>query len=511
MAINTRLLSGNANPYASSAVVADTMPVVDYFIKQKAHQAALDEAAVKSSLDKINDIKTKGVRAVDTPDLINITNRYAKHAIENKVPLANTSIDGGKKYLESKGIYGEAITHTAKSDAARAEDLKVAQLTLADTKAGNEIEPENVALIAAMSTPVTDPRHYKDGAAMTQPYTSADWKPRQTFDPNEFVKKAQANAQMSDLEHPTKKAYTDKLANQIVSPYIKDYNPKNIENIALAAAGLYNQNKAGADKFLGKLIEDPNELNMLQNVFQQQYKRPMGDGKDMAVAYALSRRMQPAETWSTSPIKEDWREKELFKASLKNKEYGNGEAVLNNVIGNGVPATVFRLPNSQDKNDKGVYYKGYKEIKLDIPIAERFTPKDEIDGKLVRNASTRWLVNEDGTKFAAIQTITEDEKKQLDKIGKGANVQVGDIKIPNQNDWVSKSQIAQAYQKEYPKGEGNLQTNNNNTLKARQEASKKTKSVSYQKIKSLVGTKGYEGYSQKELEDYYKSNGFTIN
>jgi hypothetical protein len=29
-------------------------------------------------------------------------------------------------------------------------------------------------------------------------------------------------------------------------------------------------------------------------------------------------------------------------------------------------------------------------------------------------------------------------------------------------------------------------------------------------IKSLVGTKGYEGYTEKELVDYYKSQGYTI-
>jgi len=36
------------------------------------------------------------------------------------------------------------------------------------------------------------------------------------------------------------------------------------------------------------------------------------------------------------------------------------------------------------------------------------------------------------------------------------------------------------------------------------------KSVSMQQIKGLVGKKGYEGYSEKELADYYKSQGYEI-
>jgi hypothetical protein len=39
---------------------------------------------------------------------------------------------------------------------------------------------------------------------------------------------------------------------------------------------------------------------------------------------------------------------------------------------------------------------------------------------------------------------------------------------------------------------------------------KPTKNTTMSAIKSLVGTKGYEGYTEKELVDYYKSQGYTI-
>jgi hypothetical protein len=38
----------------------------------------------------------------------------------------------------------------------------------------------------------------------------------------------------------------------------------------------------------------------------------------------------------------------------------------------------------------------------------------------------------------------------------------------------------------------------------------KGKTVSLSTIKSKIGTAGFEGYTEKELVDYYKSQGYTI-
>jgi hypothetical protein len=38
----------------------------------------------------------------------------------------------------------------------------------------------------------------------------------------------------------------------------------------------------------------------------------------------------------------------------------------------------------------------------------------------------------------------------------------------------------------------------------------KAKTVKISTIKSKVGTKGFEGYTEKELVDYYKSQGYTV-
>ena len=50
------------------------------------------------------------------------------------------------------------------------------------------------------------------------------------------------------------------------------------------------------------------------------------------------------------------------------------------------------------------------------------------------------------------------------------------------------------------------------SLKPKKETTKtKSKSLKMDMIKSKVGTKGFEGYTEKELVDYYKSQGYTVN
>jgi hypothetical protein len=46
---------------------------------------------------------------------------------------------------------------------------------------------------------------------------------------------------------------------------------------------------------------------------------------------------------------------------------------------------------------------------------------------------------------------------------------------------------------------------------AKPATAKSAKSVKMDMIKSKVGTKGFEGYTEKELVDYYKSQGYTVN
>lgn len=49
------------------------------------------------------------------------------------------------------------------------------------------------------------------------------------------------------------------------------------------------------------------------------------------------------------------------------------------------------------------------------------------------------------------------------------------------------------------------------TVQPKGTAKQTTKTVPLTKIKGLVGKAGYEGYTEKELVDYYKSQGYTIN
>lgn len=58
--------------------------------------------------------------------------------------------------------------------------------------------------------------------------------------------------------------------------------------------------------------------------------------------------------------------------------------------------------------------------------------------------------------------------------------------------------------------EGNPFTFTGQSVNTAPSEGKEGKVISSSKIKSLVGTKGYEGYTEKELIDYYESNGYKV-
>lgn len=388
---NSKLLSGNTNPYASTAVVVDSTAPVQYYLQQQAHQAALDEAANKHILDKIAEFSKDAIRPQDTPDLLKIKNDFQTHAISNADKLRNTSLDKGNAYLASQGFLGKASQHVAMSKAAKEEQKAVLALQSQELAKGHPVSDENAAIIDAMNYPVTDPRHYKDGAAMTKPYTVNDWKPYESFDPDKFVEVSQKNALMSKMKHPTKKGYKDATSGQMISPFVENYDDKNIQNIALAASGNYQKNKNAADKFFGELIKDPNELNKLENTFKQIYNRPLSatDGKDVAVAYALSRRKQGKEGFDKSADPNDWMAKFNYEKAYENNkkyeayklqphEYPKGTSIGND----GIVYT-----NQVDAKGRKIPYTGM----IQVPIEK--APQQAI--KEIRSGSTKNAAGDD--------------------------------------------------------------------------------------------------------------------
>jgi hypothetical protein len=481
MPYNTQIIGGTTNPYNAGAVVVNSEEPVKYFLAQKAHQAALDEAATKHSLDKINDFKPNEIRAVDTPDLLGIVNKYQTHAVGNSKAINNTSIDGGKSYLESKGIYNEVLLHSAKSKAAKLEEKAVADLHLADIKAGRETDPENAAIMDAIAAPVTSAKHYKDGAAMTQPYTAKDWKPYQGYGAKEMA----AQLKQYDPIFANNDAFE---ADGVSTPSVDKTTGKKItiDPFKLSASGMndvksvYNADWAGnpstqthakdAFKTISNEVLSTGQSPTLLNL-NKTYKEFVGkdldprDLKEIGLAQLLSKKSSQLKgieynDAGTIPKPDNFYAHKQYE--WQHEKGGSGELSVNNLVSSGRPIAAWRI----DENKKGTDIKyegakgigsGYKEIVLPRPVGEQFTEKND-KGQVL--ATTRWMANEDGTKFAPISIQTGEDGKPILKDGKEK------ILIPKPEDWVDKSQMAQAYQKAYPKGEGNLKTANsasNNT------------------------------------------------
>ena len=95
--------------------------------------------------------------------------------------------------------------------------------------------------------------------------------------------------------------------------------------------------------------------------------------------------------------------------------------------------------------------------------------------------------DKDGTMAQGFQTNSENYFKKLHGTTSGRTIW---------DSWVvDKGTVTDNKQ---PDKKYNNQQNTNN------------KTISANKLKSLIGTKGYEGYTEKELQDYYISNGYEI-
>jgi len=95
--------------------------------------------------------------------------------------------------------------------------------------------------------------------------------------------------------------------------------------------------------------------------------------------------------------------------------------------------------------------------------------------------------DKDGTMAQGFQTNSENYFKKLHGTTSGRTIW---------DSWVvDKGTVTD--NKQSDKKESNQQNTNNKTISAN-------------KLKSLIGTKGYEGYTEKELQDYYISNGYEI-
>jgi hypothetical protein len=96
------------NPYAVGAVVFDSTPYTNYFLRQEAEAKAKDEALGKYFQDLDKSLTPTGMRTQDIGGFIEKTKGLRQYYFANKDRIKNPSLDNGKAYNEYMGIFKDA-------------------------------------------------------------------------------------------------------------------------------------------------------------------------------------------------------------------------------------------------------------------------------------------------------------------------------------------------------------------------------------------------------------------
>lgn len=274
----TRTINPQSNPYASGAVVFDSTPYVDFYVKQQVQEKAKDEALDKYFNDWDKSINPAGMRNVDTQDFMNLINENKGYYLKNKAAIKNPALDNGVAYNEWFARNKEATGLVARSkDIAGKEDLI------------------NKAIIQAKQKglPITD-RVVQDLEFFRKPLKSRDWRDYnpdnldfqpKPFDAIKFTKDIFGDVKFSERQQgKDQKLPETKQIKRVFETYIPD---ETFPTIRARAAAAYKQSPSVME-YVDQVSQDPIEYRKLNDLFSSKYKRPIQDKGDAAAAVALS-------------------------------------------------------------------------------------------------------------------------------------------------------------------------------------------------------------------------------
>lgn len=274
----TRTINPQSNPYGGGAVVFDSTPYVDFYVKQQLQEKAKDEALDKYFMDWDKSINPAGMRNVDTQDFLNLINENKGYYFKNKAAIKNPALDNGAAYNEWFARNKEAMGLVSRS-----KDL-----------AGKE-ELINKSIIQAKQKglPITE-RVVQDLDLFRRPLKSQDWRDfnpdnldfqPKPFDPVRFTKDVFGGIEFSKRQvGKDQKLPETKEIKRVTERYFSD---DALPAIQARAASAYKTSPS-VKEFVDGYIQDPVKYKQLNELFSSKYKKPIETAEDAATAVALT-------------------------------------------------------------------------------------------------------------------------------------------------------------------------------------------------------------------------------
>ena len=276
----TRQIPPSSNPFAVGAVVLDSAPYTEYFLKQEAEKKAKEEAYDKYFQDLEGSLSPTGMDTkLDLPVLDDMKKQWRDFTIQNREAIRKRN-DGGKAYMKSMEMFNDmkSLIEKSKQKVSQLKDFNDFRLKNPDAIIGDEFieevdklrQPVKVKMPIAVGGKVYEmPNMFVDNPA----YGNVDFnkfQPVTPLKPEELRAMRKGYATMkpsSNIERVTT-SKRDPLMDIVTTE--KAYSPDQLKSIGLTAALDYDANRrirATAQQF----DPSPDELAVLSEAFRYVY------------------------------------------------------------------------------------------------------------------------------------------------------------------------------------------------------------------------------------------------
>ncbi len=491
----------------------------DYALKlaqDESAQIARNAAAQLKRQQALQDSIQKQVTAQKLPKIWSPFNEMVVRNNQDWMKKAATEQAQGKNPFTNADLMAERDIKVngiaAKSNELGTQYAKLYSAAVAD--AGKKYMDEDIQkVLDAEKDIVSNPQAYLDGKK-TLPelrLKPADFeaftkliKPTGITDDNGTVSTTKANRSAHiDQSLNTLMANPDKWAPMALNEFGLDLTKPTYPVLGSNGRKVYPTNQQALEKVADKIFARPTaEAELAQfgiDVADEFAKEKFVDAmkkQNQGIGRFLTQSADLADA-KVAPKRnvDNWREKSLFNKSIRLGESADPAVLYRQkqvqgiVSGDRGPIEALEasLAAQGGYENNGLINVDENDKQLTITIPARKEKKVTDDGKEVKT-------NTVSTPARTI-TINKNRPEELVKV----NRLISEITGEN----ISESKVMTG------EASGKIK---NGTLKPKPASAStpNSKTVPVSKIKSLIGKKGYEGYTEKELTEYYRSQGYTI-
>lgn len=127
----TRTINPQSNPYGGGAIIFDSTPYVEYYLKEQQKEDAKNEAIDKYYQEEMSKISPAGMRSEDLPVFTDRYNQLKKLWIENKEAIKNPAKYGFEKAQQYNQLKADLMSMPIESKEEKEKEATVLKL-LAD-------------------------------------------------------------------------------------------------------------------------------------------------------------------------------------------------------------------------------------------------------------------------------------------------------------------------------------------------------------------------------------------